>query len=85
LLVVIIIIIIFIIYFSNHNIDAHSNPTAVPLIVVTNEKADTKSSSTRLVHQLPRVDKTTKSPYSSIIPVNMDNISLKGMRRKKNI
>jgi hypothetical protein len=80
-----VVIIIFIIYFSNHNIDAHSNTTAVPLIVVTNEKADTKSSSTRLVHQLPRVDKTTKSSYSSIIPFNMDNISLRGMRRNKNI
>jgi hypothetical protein len=80
-LLVIIIIVIFIIDFSNHNIDAHSDTAAIPLIVVTHEEIDTASS--RLLHQSSRVDTTTKNPYSSITPINMDNISLKGIRRKK--
>jgi hypothetical protein len=67
-----------IIDFSTHNIGTYSNTAAVPLIVVTHDETDT-TSSTRLVHHPSRVDKTTKNPYSSITPINMDNINLKGI------
>jgi len=78
-----VIIVIFIIDFSNHNIDAHSDTTAVPLIVITHEAIDTASS--RLVHHSSKVDNTRKTPYPSITPINMDNISLKGIRKKNTI
>lgn len=61
-------------YFSNHNTDAHSNPAVVPLIVVTNDE----TSRTRCKqNSSSRVDKAAKSSYPSILPINMDNISLK--------
>jgi hypothetical protein len=76
-IIIIVIVIIFITDFSNHNIGAHTNTAAIPLIVVTDDETDTISS-TRFIHHSSRVDKA-KNPYPSITPINMDNLSLKGI------
>lgn len=75
------VIVIFRIDFSYSHIDAHGNSSVIPLIVVTHEESDTTSSPP--VHHPSTIDNRTKTSYSTITSINMDNISLKGRRDEK--